>query len=68
MQYGCKACFSFADCSSTARPVSVRSSTGALASEVSADQRCSFTSGVTATPSRERMSTIQSAAHARSGV
>ena len=29
------------------RPVSVRSPTGALASEVSADQRCSLTSGVT---------------------
>jgi hypothetical protein len=35
-----------------ARPVMVRSSTGAEASEVSAVQRCSFTSGVMATPSR----------------
>ena len=57
-----------ADCSSTERPVSVRSSTGAVASEVSADQRCSFTSGVTVTPSRARMSAIHSAAQARSGV
>ncbi len=45
----------------------VRSLTGALASEVSDDQRCSFTSGVIGTPSRIRMATIQSAAQARSG-
>jgi hypothetical protein len=44
----------------------VRSSTGAEASEVSAVQRCSFTSGVIATPSRIRIATIQSAAQARS--
>jgi hypothetical protein len=44
----------------------VRSSTGAEASEVSAVQRCSFTSGVMATPSRMRIATIQSAAQARS--
>jgi hypothetical protein len=54
------------DCSSTDRPVSVRSSTGADASEVSADQRCSLTSGVIATLSRARMAASQSAAHARS--
>ena len=47
--------------------MSVRSLTGAEASEVSADQRCSFTSGVMVTPSRVRMATIQSAAQARSG-
>lgn len=44
----------------------VRSPTGAEASEVSAVQICSFTSGVMVTPSRIRMATIQSPAHARS--
>ena len=48
--------------------MSVRSATGADASEVSADQSSSFTSGVIVTPSRVRMATIQSAAQARSGV
>jgi hypothetical protein len=56
------------DWSSTVRPVMVRSSTGAVASEVSAVQRCSLTSGVMVTPSRVRMATSQSAAQARSGV
>ena len=45
----------------------MRSPTGALASEVSAVQICSFTSGVIVTPSRIRIATIQSAAQARSG-
>jgi hypothetical protein len=44
----------------------VRSSTGAEASEVSAVQICSFTSGVIVMPSRIRIATIQSAAQARS--
>jgi hypothetical protein len=64
---GRSACFRSLDWSSTVRPVMVRSSTGAEASEVSAVQRCSFTSGVIATPSRIRIATIQSAAQARSG-
>ena len=45
----------------------VRSWTGALASELSADQRCSFTSGVICTLSRVRIETSQSATQARSG-
>ena len=54
------ACFRSLDWSRPQRPVMVRSSTGAEASEVSAVQMCSFTSGVIATPSRIRMATIQS--------
>ena len=44
----------------------VRSPGGADASEDSAVQMCSFTSGVTATPSRARMAPIHSAAQERS--
>ena len=46
--------------------MSVRSFSGALASEESADQTCSFASGVTATPSRPRIAASHSAAQARS--
>ena len=44
----------------------VRSDTGAEASEVSADHRCSFSSGVTVTDSRASRVATHSAAQARS--
>ena len=44
----------------------VRSPAGADASDVSAVQMCSFTSGVMVMPSRIRIAAIQSAAHDRS--
>ena len=44
----------------------VRSPAGADASDVSAVQMCSFTSGVMIMPSRIRIAAIQSAAHDRS--
>ncbi|MNE58415.1 hypothetical protein D3C80_1534440 [compost metagenome] len=68
MQYGRSACFKALACSSAVSPVMVRSATGAEPSDVSAVQRCSLTSGVISTPSLTRMSTSQSAAHARSDV
>ena len=44
----------------------VRSPTGDEASEVSADQTCSFTVGSIVTPSLERIAATHSAAQARS--
>ena len=44
----------------------VRSASGAEASEVSADHKCSFSSGVTVTDSRASNVTTHSAAQARS--
>ena len=46
--------------------MSVRSASGAEASEVSADQRCSLSSGVTVTDSRASSAATHSAAQARS--
>jgi hypothetical protein len=54
------------DWSSSDRPVSVRSSGGALARLLSADQTASFTSGVTATSLGASSAAIHSAAQARS--
>src|SRR3546814_7425529 len=54
------------DCSSTERPVSVRSSTGAEARLVNVDQTASFTSGVTTTFSCASSAPLHSAAQLRS--